>query len=98
MTEQETVRQSVMHRLHHTGLPVVTWPQLGDQPINEFNTEGYMSCAFPTLYPTGAADFTAPRERQVTVGYYFKHMMLYRDGRFACHPRFRYFALNTEMR
>ena len=25
-------------------------------------------------------------------------MMLYRDGRFACHPRFRYFALNTEMR
>ena len=49
MTEQETVRQSVMHRLHHPDMPTVTWPQLGDQPINEFNTERYMSCAFPTL-------------------------------------------------
>ena len=57
-----------------------------------------MSCEFPTLYPTGAADFNAPRKRQVTVGYFFKHMMLYRDGRFACHPRFHCFALNTEMR
>ena len=98
MTEQQTVRQSVMDRSHHPGVPTVTWPQLGDQPINEFNTEGYMSCAFPSLYPTGAADFNAPRERQVTIGYYFKHMMLYRDGRFACYPRFHYFALNTEMR
>ena len=25
-------------------------------------------------------------------------MMLYRDSHFSCHPRFRYFALNTEMR
>ena len=24
-------------------------------------------------------------------------MMLYRDGHFACHPRFCYFALNAEM-
>ena len=24
--------------------------------------------------------------------------MMYEDGRFARHPRFRYFALNTEMR
>lgn len=35
---------------------------------------------------------------QVTVGNYFKHLLLYEDGRFASHPRFRFFALNTEMR
>ena len=29
---------------------------------------------------------------------YFKHLMMYGEGRFAKHPRFRYFALNTEMR
>lgn len=28
---------------------------------------------------------------------YLKHLMLYSDGRFARHPCFRYFALNTEM-
>ena len=38
MTEQQTVRQSVVDRLHHPGVPTVTWPQLGDQRINEFNT------------------------------------------------------------
>ena len=74
------------------------WPTAGAAPINEFNTEGYISCAFPTLYPTGAADLLAPRTRIVTVGNYFKHLMLYHDGRFARHPRFRYLALNTEMR
>ena len=43
----------------------------------------------------GAADFVAPRPLAVTVGNY---LLMYADGRFARHPRFRYFALNTEMR
>lgn len=77
---------------------IIRWPEVCSTPVNEFTTEGYMSRAFPTLYPTGAADFNAPRQRTVTCGNYFKHLMLYKDQRFAQHPRFRYFALNTEMR
>ena len=73
------------------------WPQVGDSLLNEFHSEDYITRTFPTLFPTGAADFTAPRVWPVTIGYYLKHIMLYRDGRFAKHPRFRYFALNTEM-
>ena len=80
---------------HQQPLP---WPNIANTPIKEFSTEGYMTCAFPVLFPTGAADFSAPRPRTVTIGYYFKHLLMYRDGRFARHPRFRYFALNTEMR
>ena len=100
MTEQETVRQSVQERQSHQqpATPTLSWPPSGSTPVNEFNTEGYISCAFPTLFSTGAADFIAPRPLQVTVGNYFKHLLLYKDGRFARHPRFRYFALNTEMR
>ena len=99
MTEQETVRQSVQERQSHqsSATPTVAWPPSGN-PISEFTTEGYISCAFPTLFPTGAADFVAPRQHVVTAGYYFKHLMMYHDGHFARHPRFRYFALNTEMR
>ena len=67
-------------------------------PINGFNTEGYISCAFPTLFPTGAPDFVAPRPNAVTVSNYFKHLLMYDDGWFARHPRLQYFALNTEMR
>ena len=101
LTEQETVRQCVQERQSDqqpVAPPTLSWPTSGGTPINEFNTEGYMSCAFPTLFPTGVADFVAPRPLAVTIGNYFKHLMLYKDGRFARHPRFRYFALNTEMR
>ena len=76
--------------MNRTSTPTVSWPSSSGNPINEFTTEGYISCAFPTLFPTGAADFVAPRQRCVTVGNYFKHMMLYHDMRFAKHPRFRY--------
>ena len=32
----------------------------------EFNTEDYMSCAFPKLLPTWAADYLAPRQIKIT--------------------------------
>ena len=99
MTEQEAGWHSVHQRqscspTHAT----LMWPTIGGTPINEFTTEGYFSCAFPTLFPTGAADFSGRRQNQVTIGNYFKHLMMYDDSRFAKHPRFRFFALNTEMR
>ena len=97
MTEQEAVQQAVAqhHSASHTPL---MWPSIGGMPLNEFTTEGYFSCAFPTLFPTGAADFLGERQVPVTIGNNFKHLMQYNDGRFARHPRFRFFALNTEMR
>ena len=98
LTEEESVRKSVQERQTKHPEQVVPWPPTGDTPISEFRTEGYMSCAFPTLFPTGAGDFLAPRLNTVTVGEYFKHLLRYGDGQFARHPRFRYFALNTEMR
>ena len=97
MTEKDTIRKSVHHR-QPTEDHIVPWPGNGSVPTDEFKTEGYISCAFPTLFPTGEADFLAPRLQSVTVGMYFRHLMMYGEGRFAKHPRFRYFALNTEMR
>lgn len=97
LSEEETIRQTVQDRSSNTQ-PFVPWPKSGDTPINEFTTEGYISCAFPTLFPTGAGDFVAPRHHTITAGNYFKHLIMYGDGHFAKHPRFRYFALNTEMR
>ena len=74
--------------------PTVSWPPSGSAPISEFNTEGYMSCAFSLLFPTGDTDFLAPGPLVVTTHNY---IIMYEDGRFAKHPSFRYFALNTEM-
>lgn len=94
-TEHHIVQTTLQDRLNHSTTAannMIRWPDICSTPINEFNTEGYISCAFPTLFPTGSADFTTPCQHNV------KHLMLYKDGRFAKHPRFRYFALNTEMR
>ena len=87
MTEQEAVQQSVDQRQSSssTHTPLM-WPSIGGMPLNEFTTEGYFTCAFPT----GAADFLGQRQVPVTIGNYFKHLMQFDDGRFARHPRFRF--------
>ena len=48
MTEQETVQQSVQQR--QSSQPTVMWPTIEGMPLNEFTTEGYFTCAFPTLF------------------------------------------------
>lgn len=95
-TEQETIEQSITSTQatqYH-----INWPAAARTPVNEFSTEGYIASAFPTLFAMGKADFLVPRQRVVSIASYFKHLMLYHDKRFANHPRFRYFALNTLMR
>lgn len=63
--------------------------------IDEFTREGYITMAFPTLFPYGTADLRQPRLRKVRECQYFQYLMKYNDGRFACDSRFRYFALNS---
>ncbi|KAK3922134.1 ATP-dependent DNA helicase [Frankliniella fusca] len=67
-------------------------------PVDEFNTEGYIACAFPTLFCKGYADLRSPRSKKVNPGAYFQHLLNYKDGRFARHTTFRFFALNSWMR
>jgi len=57
-----------------------------------------MARAFPTLYPYGKADLRSIRAREIKPAEYFKHLLWYKDGRFAQHNRWRYFALNSSMR
>ena len=91
-TPQETAAKRQRDRECHTqqSLHLSSAQPLLHQPA--------VHCAFPTLFPTGTGDFLGQRQVQVTIGNYFKHLMQYDDGRFAEHPRFRFFALNTEMR
>jgi hypothetical protein len=58
----------------------------------------YMARAFPTLYPYGLADLRSEHPRDIKPAEYFKHLIWYKDGRFARHTRWRYFALISSMR
>ena len=80
-----------INRNPNINAPRINWPDVNNnQPINEYRTEGYIAKAFPTLFPTGAADLNAPRQQKVTAHEYFKHLILYHDDRFAKDERFRF--------
>ena len=75
----------------------LSWPSSGE-PLSEFTTEGLFTKAFPVLFPLGRADFSLPRRKSLALYEWVKHLMRYRDPRFARHPRFRFFALNLIFR
>ncbi|KAK3911389.1 ATP phosphoribosyltransferase [Frankliniella fusca] len=73
-------------------------PDRGKTPLNEFKSPGYISMAFPHLFCYGTADFSMPKTQKISLNEYIRHLMLYKDGRFAKDERFRYFIMNSEMR
>lgn len=79
---------------------VLNWPQAAtSNPVNEFRQIGYITQAFPHLFPTGKADFNDnTRTIKVTFREWVKHLINQSDLRFAQDPRFRYFCLNTMQR
>jgi len=78
------------------GLPA---PSIRSTPIDEAaGKDRIFAMAFPTLYPTGQADFNAPRLRKVDLNDYARHLMCFSDGRFGRHPRWRFLVFNMLMR
>jgi len=80
---EETIRSpaNTPHNNANTLSPV-PWPTVGERPVNEFTTEGYIAMAFPTLFPKGAADLrdAINRREEVKVAEYFKSLLTYKDG------------------
>jgi hypothetical protein len=84
---------------HPPALPHLSLASIHATPINEFNwTQAIFSVAFPTLFLNGAAEFITTRMREIGLRDYIRHLLLYKDGRFAQHSRFRYVGFNMLMR
>ena len=80
-------------------LPNLPAPSIRSTPIDEASgKDRIFAMAFPTLYPTGQADFNTPRLRNVDLNDYAQHLMRFHDGRFGRHPRWRFFVFNILMR
>ena len=73
------------------------WPTIDKVPISEFESPGYFTMAFPTLFPYGKGDFDSKAGQKVSLTDYIKYIMQYTDGRFAKDERFRYFLMNTSV-
>lgn len=77
----------------------LTMPSFRPTPLSEFNkNQLLLSLTFPTLFPSGEAEFLTPRIRSVNYAPYIEYLIKYKDGWFARHPRFRYIAFNTLIR
>ena len=73
-------------------------PPRGAAPLSEHRTKGYVTLAFPTLFPFGLGDFLGTRKHELSWIQWSRHLQNYYDGRFAKHRRFPYFMLNTHER
>ena len=103
--QQEQQQEQDAIRAFINGEHPLNWPSNEGDPINEFQTEGLATMAFPTLFPYGKGDPTKKsRLRDVKLTEGFKHLIRYADRsptgkftwRFASHPRFPYWALNMK--
>ena len=97
MTESDLILNDITGR--RPLLPGLPAPSIQETPIDEASgRHRIFAMAFPTLYPTGNADFNTPRVRTVALNDYAQHMLCYQDGRFGSHPRWRFFIFNIIMR
>lgn len=73
-------------------------PRRSKLPLSEFKSKGYMTLAFPTLFPNGRGHFDEMRDRPLKWEDWSQQLMHFYDGRFATHRRFPHFLLNTHER
>lgn len=76
-------------------LSVATFQQT---PISERENIPILRMIFPTLFPRGEGEFHLPRENPLSFEDWIRHLLRYKDGRFATHSRFRYVVFNMLMR
>lgn len=94
-TEEEQLRQAAFN----SGDPIILpMPSIRGTPISEYSGCSIAIDAFPTLFPTGEADFEANHALKVDMKEWAVHLLRLKGGRFAKHPRFQYWVLNTIMR
>jgi len=76
-------------------------PDLSTTTTQDQCTSDLTRALFPSYIKPGLKKKTAKylfaRMHDITIAAYFKHLILYHDGRFARHSRFRYFASNIEI-
>ena len=83
--------------------PRVDPPPIEDGPGEALreNTPGYIAQAFPKLFPHGTGDYHAVRANMgnlLSFGEWGRFVLMWHDGRFMRHTRFRYWLLDTVLR
>ena len=83
--------------------PRVDPPNVEDEPGQAIraDTPGYIAQAFPKLFPHGSGDYPGDKcalRRTRRFEEWGRYVMLWHDGRFMRHTRFRYWLFDTMLR
>ena len=97
-TEIERLQRVLTQATHPVDFNMLSVPSVADDPISEWDSKPVFRMAFPGLFPFGQGDFYEPREEVISLGDWIRHLLKYKDGRFARHSRFRYYAFNHLLR
>ena len=75
---------------------VLDWPQTSTEAISEYTSDMRIFVnAFPHLFPGGIGDYQEmERKTELSADNWARHLLLYKDGRFARDPIFPFFAYN----
>jgi hypothetical protein len=94
---------SAEHTTQNFEYPRVAPPEVQDevgQAVRE-DTPGYIAMAFPKLFPHDTGDFHELRQnfrKLLSFEDWGRFVMMWHDGRFIRHSRFRYWLLDTSLR
>ena len=81
------------------GAAGVNWPTQGTHIVDEFSDYGTFAKAFPTLFPRGKGDVTNVENKgSMKLDEWGQYLTRHSAGRFAQHPRFRYYLFNRIQR
>ena len=95
---QDETELQHLQRAVQSAPPALSMASFRQTPLSEWEKKCVFRMAFPSLFPCGLGDFFNPRTHEITFKDWISHVLRYKDGRFARHPRFRYVAFNMWMR
>ena len=79
---------------HSVSLNVLSVTSVADDLISEWDSKSVFWIAFPELFLYRQGDFYEQRGKIISLSDWIRHLLKYKDGQFAQHSQFRYYAFN----
>lgn len=79
-------------------IPLLSFPQIDEEPIDEYNTPGMLADAYPWLFPGGVGDISGRQYDKTLLNYWAGILLHYEDGRFMRDKVFSFHLYNIMQR
>ena len=73
---------------------MLSMASVADDLIFKWDLKPVFQMAFPGLFLYRQGDFYEQREETISLSDWIRHLLKYKDGQFAHHSQFRYYAFN----